>query len=138
MFVKNSLQALALLTAATFAAVPAIAGHHEGLQPLAKPGQVVVTYQGTCPSEAIDTTLEKIKSIIAYERANSPVLYASSPGVWADGKIGAVDIHESPEAIEKAFAWQASDKAWSDGYEAIAASCGITVEDFVVSVFTAR
>ena len=47
-------------------------------------------------------------------------------------------IHESPEAMEKAFAWQASDKAWSDGYEAIAASCGITVEDFVVSVFTAR
>jgi len=138
MFAKNSLQALALLTAATFTAVPAIAGHHEGLQPPAKPGQVVVTYQGTCPNEAIDTTLEKIKSIIAYERANSPVLYASSPGVWADGKIGAVDIHESPEAMEKAFAWQASDKAWSDGYEAIAASCGITVEDFVVSVFTAR
>ena len=138
MFTKNSLQALALLTATTLVTAPAFAGHHEGLQPPAKPGQLIVTYQGTCPSEAIDTAIEKIKSIIAYERANSPVLYASSPGVWADGKIGAVDIYESSQAMEKAFAWQASDKAWSDGYDAIAASCGITVEDFVVSVFTAR
>lgn len=138
MIAKNLLRALALLTATTLVAAPAIAGHHEGLQPPAKPGQVVVTYQGTCPTEAIDTAIEKIKNIIAYERANSPVLYASSPGVWADGKIGAVDIHETPQAMEKAFAWQATDKTWSDGYDAIAASCGITVEDFTVSVFVAR
>ena len=138
MIAKNLLNALALLTATTLVAAPVIAGHHEGLQPPAKPGQVVVTYRGTCPTEAIDKAIEKIKNIIAYERANSPVLYASSPGVWADGKIGAVDIHESTQSMEKAFAWQATDKAWSDGYDAIAASCGITVEDFIVSVFVAR
>lgn len=106
--------------------------------PPAKPGQIVVTYQGTCPAAAIDSTIEKVKEIIAYERANSPVLYASSPGVWSDGKIGAVDIHESTEAMAKAFAWQAADKKWSDGYAGIAASCGITVDDFVVSMFEAR
>ena len=138
MIAKFLLKALALLTATTLVAVPVIAGEHEALQPPAKPGQVVVTYQGTCPAEAIDKAIEKIKNIIAYERANSPVLYASSPGVWADGKIGAVDIHESTQSMEKAFAWQATDKAWSDGYDAIAASCGITVEDFIVSVFVAR
>ncbi len=138
MIAKNLQRTLALLTANTLIAASAIAGHHEGLQPPAKPGQVVVTYQGTCPEEAIDNAIENIKNIIAYERANSPVLYASSPGVWADGKVGAVDIHETPQAMEKAFAWQASDKAWSDGYDAIAASCGITVEDFIVSVFVAK
>ena len=47
-------------------------------------------------------------------------------------------IHAIVQLGKKAFAWQASDKAWSDGYEAIAASCGITVEDFGVSVVTAR
>jgi hypothetical protein len=99
---------------------------------------MVVTYLGTCPSEAVDSTLEKIQKIIAYERANSPVLYASSPGVWADGKIGAVDIHKSQQAMDAAFAWQSSDKTRSDGYADIAASCGITVEEFEVSVFTAR
>jgi hypothetical protein len=40
--------------------------------------------------------------------------------------------------MEDAFAWQSSDKTWSDEYADIAASCGITVEEFEVSVFTAR
>ena len=96
MFAKH---ALTLLTASTLAAPIVLAGHHEGIQPPAETGQVVVTYRGNCPSAAVDSTLEKIQKIIAYERANSPVLYASSPGVWADG---------------------------------------ITVEEFEVSVFTAR
>lgn len=135
MFAKH---ALTLLTVCTIATPIALAGHHESIQPPAETGQVVVTYRGTCPSEAVDSTLEKIRKIIAYERANSPVLYASSPGVWADGKIGAVDIHRSQQAMEDAFAWQSSDKAWSDGYADIAANCGITVEEFEVSVFTAR
>ena len=46
-----------------------------------------------------------IKKIIAYERANSPITYSSSPGVWSDGTIGAVDLHDSIEAMEKAFDW---------------------------------
>lgn len=130
---------LATVAAALAMSTPsAFAGHHESLMPPAKAGQVVVTYKGECPSEAIASTLAEIEKIIAYERANSPVLYASSPGVWADGKVGAVDIHESTGAMDKAFAWQASDATWSAGYDAIAASCGITVADFEVSVFEAR
>ena len=119
-------------------AAPAMAGHHESLMPLAKAGQIVVTNQGACPADAIDVAIAKIKETIAYERANSPVLYSSSPGVWADGKVGAVDLHESKEAMDKAFAWQAADATWSSSYDAIAASCGITVDDFVVSVLEAR
>jgi len=114
------------------------AGHHEQLQPPAKPGQVVVVYQGACPAKSVDAAIDQVKKVIAYERANSPVRYSSSPGVWADGKVGAVDIHDSMASMKQAFAWQASDATWSAGYDAVAASCGITVEDFSVSILEAR
>jgi hypothetical protein len=133
-FIRTTLLSALLTTLA----VPAMAGHHESLMPPAKAGQIMVTYQGACPADAIDGAIAKIKEIVAYERANSPVLYSSSPGVWADGKVGAVDLHESKEAMDKAFAWQASNATWSSSYDAIAASCGITVEDFVVSILEAR
>ncbi len=115
-----------------------IAAHHEGIQPVAKPGQVIVTYRGECPSDAVDAAVEEIRKAIAYERKSSPILYSSSPGVWSDGKIGAVDLHDSAEAMEKAFAWQAADEKWSSSYAQIAATCGITVEDFEVVTLIAR
>ena len=116
----------------------AFAGHHESLMVPAKAGQVVVTYKGECPSDSVDGAIAKIKEVILYERANSPVQYASSPGVWADGKVGAVDVHDSKEAMDKAFAWQAADATWTASYDAVAASCAVTVDDFEVSVFEAR
>ena len=109
-----------------------LAAHHEDLQPVAKPGEVIVTYRGECPSEAIDEAIALIKKTIAYERKNSPILYSSSPGVWSDGRIGAVDLHESEEAMEKAFAWQLTDEKWSTMYAEIASRCGLTVENFEV------
>ena len=133
---KNQIVLITLLSA--ILAAPAMAGHHESLMPPAKAGQIVVTYKGACPAEAVDGAVAKIRETIAYERSNSPVVYASSPGVWADGRIGAVDLHESKEAMGRAFAWQAADATWSSSFDAIAASCGITVEDFVISVFDAR
>ena len=57
MFAKH---ALTLLTASTLAAPIVLAGHHEGIQPPAETGQVVVTYRGNCPSEAVDSTLKKM------------------------------------------------------------------------------
>jgi hypothetical protein len=136
----KNLIVLTTLLSAVFAilAAPAMAGHHESLMPPAKAGQIVITYQGACPADAIDGAIAKIRETIAYERANSPVVYVSSPGVWADGRIGAVDLHESKEAMDKAFAWQAADATWSSNFDAIAASCGITVDHFVISVFEAR
>lgn len=136
---KNRIVLATLLSAVlAILAAPAMAGHHESLMPPAKAGQIVVTYQGACPADAIDGAIAKIRETIAYERANSPVVYASSPGVWADGRIGAVDLHESKEAMDKALAWQDADATWSSSFDAIAASCGITVDDFVISVFEAR
>ena len=55
--------------------------HHEQLQPPAKPGRVVVVYQGACPATSVDAAIDQVKKVIAYERANSPVRYSSSPGV---------------------------------------------------------
>ena len=116
--------------------------HHESnkgsLMPVAKPGQVIVTYSGQCPESNVDNAIGIVKQTIAYERKNSPISYSSSPGVWSDGTIGAVDLHDSLEAMEKAFAWQASDKKWSSLYDEVAAACGIKVEDFEVFNFIAR
>lgn len=119
----------------------ALSGHHatnEGLMPVAKPGQIIVTYKGECPADKIDESIAIIKQTIAYERKNSPVAYSSSPGAWSDGTVGAVDLHDSEEAMNKAFEWQANDKKWSDLYDQVAAACGITVEDFEVVSLTAR
>ncbi|MCS5568071.1 MAG: hypothetical protein NZ743_08575 [Pseudomonadales bacterium] len=123
---------------ATILSGSTLAAHHEDLQPVAKPGEVIVTYRGKCPSEAIDEAIALIKKTIAYERKNSPILYSSSPGVWSDGSIGAVDLHESEEAMEKAFAWQLTDEKWSTMYAEIASRCGLTVEDFEVNSLVAR
>lgn len=116
--------------------------HHESsersLMPVAKPGQVIVTYRGSCPEKNIDKAINIVKQTIAYERKNSPVSYSSSPGVWSDGTIGAVDLHDSVEAMNKAFAWQSADKKWSSLYDQVAAACGITVEDFEVLNLIAR
>ena len=76
--------------------------HHassEMLMPVAKPGQVIVIYKGECPSGKVDESIEIIKKTIAYEKVNSPISYSSSPGVWSDGTIGAVDLHDSIEAV---------------------------------------
>ena len=102
------------------------------LMPVAKPGQVIVIYRGECPSGKIDESIALVKKTIAYERKNSPVSYSSSPGEWSDGMIGAVDLHNSVEAMEKAFEWQSGDKKWSDLYDQVAKTCGTTVEEFQV------
>ena len=52
--------------------------------------------------------------------------------------VGAVDLHDSIEAMEKAFEWQANDKKWSDLYDKVAETCGITVEDFEVVNLVAK
>ena len=54
----------------------ALSGHHatnEGLMPVAKPGQIIVTYKGECPADKTDESIAIVKQTIAYERKNSPV-----------------------------------------------------------------
>ena len=131
-----------LITISIVLSLNVFSAHHESnkssLMPVAKPGQVVVTYRGQCPEANVDKAIEIVKKTIAYERKNSPVSYSSSPGAWSDGTIGAVDLHDSLEAMEKAFAWQAADQKWSSMYEDVARACGITIEDFEVLNLVAR
>lgn len=75
----------------------------ETLEPVAKKGQVIVIYRGPCPSGKTKAATRKIEKIISYERKNSPVSYSSSPGNWEDGQVGAVDLHASQSAMEKAL-----------------------------------
>ena len=134
----KKIQALIAALTTILLSCNAIGGHHESLKPPAKPGQVIVTYRGECPSDARENAIAKIKEIILYERENSPVRYVSSPGFWVDGKVGAVDVHESEEAMNKAFEWQSADSVWSESYDSIAISCGVKVEDFEVSILKAQ
>jgi len=110
----------------------------ETLEPVAKKGQVIVIYRGPCPSGKTKAAMKKIEKIISYERKNSPLSYSSSPGNWEDGQIGAVDLHASQSAMEKAFAWQEADKKWSKMYDDVAKICGTTVEEFHVHMLTAN
>jgi len=135
---RKKIQALTAAVTTILLSCNAIGGHHESLKPPAKPGQVIVTYRGECPADARENAIAKIKEIILYERENSPVLYVSSPGVWVDGKVGAIDVHESEEAMNKAFAWQSADSIWSESYDSVATSCGVKVEDFEVSILKAQ
>ena len=106
--------------------------------PPAQAGEIMVIYRGLCPAEAQASALENIKKVIAYERIHSPVAYSSSPGIWADGHVRAVDLHRSQEALEEAFRWQSEDEIWSAGYDAVAESCGLRVEDFDMYILTAH
>ena len=131
-----------LITISIIISLNVFSAHHEsnesGLMPVAKPGQVIVTYRGQCEEKNIDKAISMVKKIITYEKKNSPISYSSSPGAWSDGTIGAVDLHDSLEAMENAFAWQAADQKWSSMYEDVAKACGITIEDFEVLNLVAR
>ena len=65
-----------------------------------------------------------VKGLIAYERVSSPIAYSSVPGIWEDGTIGAIDLHQSIELMEKAFDWQQADESWTSQYKAIVSACG--------------
>ena len=131
-----------LITISIIISLNVFSAHHEsnesGLMPVAKPGQVIVTYRGQCEEKNINKAISMVKKIITYEKKNSPISYSSSPGAWSDGTIGAVDLHDSLEAMENAFAWQAADQKWSSMYEDVAKACGITIEDFEVLNLVAR
>ena len=59
--VKQFLSVATLTAILSIAPLTVTAGHHESLTPPAKAGQVVVTYRGECPPEAVDDAIAKIK-----------------------------------------------------------------------------
>jgi hypothetical protein len=75
----NTMRAI-LLSILLISSEWAMAGYHEGLQAVAKPGQIVVSYRGDCKPEKMDEAINLIHGIIAYERKNRPIICMSSPG----------------------------------------------------------
>ena len=67
--------------------------HHEssesGLMPVAKPGQVVVTYRGECPAEKIDKAINIVKKIGETKRCDIFVILTE----WEEFKL--IDVEES-------------------------------------------
>ena len=112
--------------------------HEKGLHPVAKSGQMIVTYQGDCLKGNAKKAMKLIDKIIAYEKKNSPIKYSSAPGTWSNNSIGAVDLHDSQDAMNQAFDWQSNDKKWSDMFNGIAKACGITTDDFVINIMEAK
>ena len=135
------LKKLTLLTALFLSSLSFSMGHldHEkGLHPVAKSGQMIVTYQGNCSKGNAKKAMQLIEKIIAYEKKNSPYKYSSAPGIWSDNSVGAVDLHISKKAMNKAFDWQSNDKKWSNMFNSIAKACGITTDDFVINIMEAK
>jgi hypothetical protein len=112
--------------------------HEKVLHPVAKSGQMIVTYQGDCSKGNAKKAMLLIDKIITYEKKNSPIKYSSAPGTWSNNSIGAVDLHDSEDAMNKAFDWQSKDKKWSDMFNGIAKSCGITTDDFDINIMKAK
>ena len=47
-------------------------------------------------------------------------------------------MHNSEDAMNKAFDWQSGDKKWSNMFDGIAKACGITTDDFVIKIMKAK
>ncbi len=112
--------------------------HEKGLHPVAKSGQMIVTYQADCSRGNAKKAMLLIEKIIAYEKKKSPIKYSSAPGTWSDNSIGAVDLHFSKKAMNQAFDWQSNNKKWSNMFNDIAKACGITTDDFIINIMEAK
>ena len=112
--------------------------HEKGLHPVAKSGQMIVTYEGDCSKGNSKKAMQLIEKAIAYEKNNSPIKYSSAPGTWSGNSIGAVDLHASEDAMNRAFDWQSNDKKWMNMFNGIAKACGITTDDFVIKTMKAK
>ena len=116
------------LTSITFAS--------DHIEQAAGKGKLIVVYSGQCPSDIQEQAITKVKELIEYEAKNSPIPFPSSPGVWDNGKIGAVDLHNSIVSMNKVFKWQETDPKWSEMYSSITSMCDI--EDFDINILEVK
>ncbi len=65
-----------LITISIIISLNVFSAHHEsnesGLMPVAKPGQVIVTYRGQCEEKNIDKAISMVKKISKYKRHSNP------------------------------------------------------------------
>ena len=91
-----------------------------------------------CPAEAQPAALENILKRWWPTSGLISLANSYSPGIRADGHVGAVSLHRSQEGPGERFRWQGRDETWSAGYDAVAESCDLRVEDFGMYILTAH
>ena len=127
---------LILFILSIFVSLTSITFASDHIEQAAGKGKLIVVYSGQCPSDIQEQAIIKVKELIEYEAKNSPIPFPSSPGVWDNGKIGAVDLHNSIVSMNKVFKWQETDPKWSEMYSSITSMCGI--EDFDINILVVK
>ena len=106
----------------------------ESRKPVANPGKIVVVYKNACKKFSQQDAMRTLNKIIAHERANSPVSFASSAVIFEDGEIGAIDTHMSIDSYNQAMAWQNSDAEWQRLFQEVLTTCAITADDVSITM----
>ena len=127
---------LILFILSIFVSLTSITFASDHIEQAAGKGKLIVVYSGQCPNDIQEQAIIKVKELIEYEAKNSPIPFPSSPGVWDNGKIGAVDLHNSIVSMNKVFKWQETDPKWSEMYSSITSMCGI--EDFDINILEVK
>ena len=115
------------------------AGHHEqgeGIKAAASGGQVIVVYRVPCVAPAAGVAV--LKELIAYESSVAAVNYSSVATVLDDETVGAIDVHASTEAMQRAFAWQEQDEQWLAIQMRALGTCEAGISDIETSIHRAQ
>jgi S-methylmethionine-dependent homocysteine/selenocysteine methylase len=133
------LKRMGVLLLALVSPVAVFAGHHEqgeGIQPAASGGQVIVAYRVPCVAPAAGVAV--LKELIAYESSVAAVNYSSVATVLDDETVGAIDVHASTEAMQRAFAWQEQDEQWLAIQMRALGTCEAGISDIETSIHRAQ
>ena len=129
---------LALLAGLIVSSI-SFAEHHkepQTLSPVASEGQVIVVYEVPCSN--MEAGLATLKALIAYEAESSPIAYSSSPVMFREGVMGAVDLHRSASSMEKAIAWQEGDAQWKALQATSLKTCNVSIDDLTSTMMVAQ
>ena len=97
-------------------------------------GKIIVIYKFKCAGFARQQdALRALDAMIKHEQEAAAVTYTSSPLVFEDGQIGAVDRHESVESYNDAVKWKVRMPCGAH-LNKILKSCGISSKDIQTTV----
>ena len=97
---------------------------------------MIVAYRVPCVAPAAGVAV--LKELIAYESSVAAVNYSSVATVLDDETVGAIDVHASTEAMQKAFAWQEQDEQWLAIQMRALGTCEAGISDIETSIHRAQ
>ena len=103
--------------------------------PTTQAGKIIVIYKIKCAGFARQQDATRaLEAMIKHEQEAATVTYESSPLVFEDGHIGALDRHGSIESYNDALKWQSTDSVWQAHLNTVLNSCGISSKDIQTTV----